>query len=189
MSNNQDEMYKKTFNTVAKNYDNSAMKFFISTAEYFTKIVKVNKNDKILDLATGTGNVSIRLANKFKTANIYGIDFSSKMLEIAKQKKDELKLTNINLYEMDMQNLDFQDNYFDIITCSFGLFFLEDMKKQLIYLKTKLKHSGKIIITTFQDDSFMPIVEILIKKLKEQNITIPNENEEKKVDTIARCTK
>ena len=76
---------------------------------------------------------------------IYGIDFSPKMISKAKKK---LKKQNreAKLLEMDIQNLDFGDNYFDLIVTSCVFCSVPDPIKGLEELKRVLKEDGRIIM-------------------------------------------
>lgn len=65
---------------------------------------------KVLEVGVGTGK---NLLYYDKHVNLTAIDFSSGMLDIAKNKKVALK--NLKLYEMNVQNLQFEDNTFDTI--------------------------------------------------------------------------
>ncbi len=89
------------------------------------KVVKLlidNKPIKILDIATGTGDLAIDLLET-KATEIIGVDISEDMLKIAHNKVNNrnLKRYKFKLKIGDAENLDFQDNYFDAITCSFGV--------------------------------------------------------------------
>lgn len=82
-----------------------------------TVIRKINPlNKSVLDIATGTGSLAIGLSKS--AVKVVGVDLSAKMLEVAKKKKRNSKLSFI---EMDASEMKFKDNEFDIVTISLGL--------------------------------------------------------------------
>src|SRR4051794_7008435 len=73
----------------------------------------------VLDVACGTGDLSIELARGSK-AQIFGTDFCRPMLSIASSKVVDLSKT-IPLIEADAMDLCFADGTFDAVTIAFGL--------------------------------------------------------------------
>ena len=82
------------------------------------------------------------------------------MLTQAKRNRDKLGIENVTFREMDMESIDYRDKHFDVAVSAFSIFFVEDMKKQLIHIAKKVKDSGVILITTFSDNSFAPLVNL-----------------------------
>ena len=85
----------------------------------------------MIDVCTGTGCVAVTAAEKLTQGKVTGIDLSSSMLQQAKSKATEQNLNNTEFKQMDLEHLAFEDGAFDVATCSFGLFFMEDMTKAL----------------------------------------------------------
>ena len=115
------EDIKKMFDEISPTYDkvNNIISFF--THIYFKKtainLLKLeNKNIKILDLCCGSGDLANIIKKKYPKIDVFGVDFSSKMLEIAKKKNKE-----INYLEADACKLPFGDNEFDCVIVGFGL--------------------------------------------------------------------
>lgn len=181
------ELFKNTFNTVADGYDNSAMRFFPDSAKHISSYLNLKGNEHILDVATGTGCVALSIANDIPYGHVTGIDFSKGMLSQAMKKKTECGLQNITFSEMDMQAIDFPDKHFDIAISAFSIFFVEDMQKQLIHIVNKLKYGGKIIITTFYDNAFSPLVVLFLDRLENYGIKPPT-LAWKRVATKGQCT-
>lgn len=168
------EMFKSTFDTVADGYDHSAMSFFPESAEQICTLLELTGDEQILDIATGTGYVAMKAAKLLPQGKVIGIDFSSGMLAKAMEKKKQQNATNVTFLEMDMQALQFPDTSFDVAISSFGIFFIEDMVGQLREIMATVKTGGKIIITTFYESSFSPLVELLFLRLKEYGIEPPS---------------
>lgn len=82
----------------------------------FKRLLPENQNLKVLDIGTGPGFFSIIL-EELGYSNITGVDYSYKMLEVAKEniQKYGKEHSSIQLIQMDAQNLEFEPESFDII--------------------------------------------------------------------------
>jgi demethylmenaquinone methyltransferase/2-methoxy-6-polyprenyl-1,4-benzoquinol methylase len=100
----------------------------------------------ILDIATGTGDLAINLAET-KADKIIGLDISEGMLNVGKQKVLNKKLQDrIEMVVGDSENLPFQENMFDAITVSFGVRNFETLEKGLSEIHRVLKPGGIFVI-------------------------------------------
>jgi ubiquinone/menaquinone biosynthesis C-methylase UbiE len=106
--------------------------------------------EKVLDVGCGTGNFSIKLAQK--GCEVIGIDISKPMLEKAAKKADQLNLA-INFKKADVLNLEFEDNHFDAVFSMAAVEFIEDLKKAIQEMKRVVKPGGKILLGTIRRDS------------------------------------
>ncbi len=186
-SNELKKYVKDTFNTVADGYDSSAMQYFPDSAKEVAEFLNLNGDEHILDVATGTGGAAFAIAGKLPSGRVTGIDFSKGMLSQARRKKEENGMKNVSFVEMDMQAIDFPDNHFDAAVSAFGIFFVEDMKKQLSHIADKVKNGGNIITTTFYDNSFSPLTDLFLDRLGSYGIEVPGMGW-KRVSTKELCT-
>ena len=110
------------------------------------KIVAAREPKKILDIATGTGDLAILFA-KTSATEIIGLDISQGMLDIGKQKIEAQKLdTKIQMVLGDGENIPYADNYFDVITVAYGVRNFEHLEKGLSEILRTLKPGGQFII-------------------------------------------
>jgi ubiquinone/menaquinone biosynthesis C-methylase UbiE len=181
------KLYKKTFDTVADGYGHHSMRFFAKSAREVLSYLKVDGNQQFLDVATGTGYVALTIAKTLPEVHVTGIDFSEGMLAQATKSKSEQGLENVTFVEMDMQAIDYPDNYFDAAVSAFSIFFVEDMKKQLIHIAGKVKDSGQILMTTFYENAFVPLVNLFIDRIETYGVKVP-ELGWKRVATPEQCT-
>lgn len=113
------------------------------------KILSVKNPKKILDVATGTGDLAIAML-KLEPEKIIGIDISKEMLEIGKKKIKEInKEQIIELQQNDAENIPFSNNSFDAVTIAFGVRNFENLNKGLSELYRVLNFNGTLLILEF----------------------------------------
>ena len=106
------------------------------------------KGARALDVACGTGDLSLALAEK-TGARIIGTDFCRPMLEIAARKATATNATEIPFVEGDALRLPFADSSFDAVTIAFGLRNLSSVETGLKELWRVLKPEGRAAILEF----------------------------------------
>jgi demethylmenaquinone methyltransferase/2-methoxy-6-polyprenyl-1,4-benzoquinol methylase len=103
---------------------------------------------RILDVACGTGDLSLALA-KGTGARVVGTDFCRPMLEIAASKAQTNDFSEIPFVEGDALSLPFADRSFDAVTIAFGLRNLSSVEAGLKELWRVLKPGGRVAILEF----------------------------------------
>jgi demethylmenaquinone methyltransferase / 2-methoxy-6-polyprenyl-1,4-benzoquinol methylase len=110
----------------------------------------------LLDVATGTGDFAIE-ALKLHPEKVIGVDISEGMLAVGKEKIQKKNLQDkITLQKGDSENLDFQDNYFDIVIVSFGVRNFENLEKGLANIYRVLKPQGTLLVLEFSKPQAFP---------------------------------
>ena len=110
------------------------------------RLLKPKKLEKILDVATGTGDLAITLGKNL-ASEIIGIDISEQMLEIGKIKVKKNKLQkNIKMEIGDGEKINYPNNYFDAVTVSFGVRNFENLDKGLLEIYRVLKPGSELVI-------------------------------------------
>lgn len=99
-------MIKDTFNTVSDAYDNKALRFFPVSAAHLASILNLNGDERVIDIATGTGNAALALTPRLPRGSVLGIDFSAGMLDQARAKAAARNVRNVEFIEMDIQDID-----------------------------------------------------------------------------------
>lgn len=123
---NKSDYYKNLYNKVGKRigWDFSHLKTIEEGQrwDFFQEVLKKAKpGDLLLDIGTGGGERILKIAQHFRS--VYGIDHSPSMINTAIKNLRKTKLDNVKFLLMDSSNLDFLDNYFDIVTdrhCDFN---------------------------------------------------------------------
>ncbi len=144
------EQVAHMFDTISGNYDdlNRVISFGIDV-KWRKKVLKMvsEKNPKtILDIATGTGDLAILMANT-SAEKIIGLDISKGMLDIGIQKIANKNLSSkIEMLLADSENMPFDDNTFDAVTVAFGIRNFETLEKGLTEILRVLKPNGIFVI-------------------------------------------
>ncbi len=145
------EKVSKMFNDIAHDYDATGHFLSLGIDRLWRNRIKKNikKNHafpiQILDLATGTGDLAIKLSS-IQSSKIIGIDISEKMLEEATKKAKKSKIHNIHFIHGDALNVPFPDNSFDAITVSFGIRNFENAEAGMKEIYRLLKPNGHYYI-------------------------------------------
>ena len=148
---------KNMFDELSKIYDlnNDIISFGLHKIIKKQALSMLNKENssKILDVCSGSGDIVKLLSRKFPTSTIIGIDFSDKMLEIAKNKNP-----NIEFLLADCTNMPFSDNEFDKVTACFGLRNVEERQKALREINRILKKGGEFLHLDFGYHNFLIVL-------------------------------
>jgi demethylmenaquinone methyltransferase/2-methoxy-6-polyprenyl-1,4-benzoquinol methylase len=121
------------------------------------KLLREIKPQKILDLATGTGDFAIALL-KLKPQEIVGMDISDGMLEVGRKKMHKYGYDSIvSMRNGDSEALPFEDNYFDALTVGFGVRNYENLEKGLAEMLRVVRKDGKLVILEFSKPKRFPV--------------------------------
>ena len=112
--------------------------------------VRKMKPQRIMDLATGTGDLAIKLAKRIPQARVMGVDLSENMLAVAAEKVRRQGLDDrIALYQGDAEQLDVADNLLDVVTVAFGVRNFGDLEQGLREIHRALCSGGHIVVLEF----------------------------------------
>lgn len=158
------QQVEQMFDNISPKYDllNRVLSMGIDV-QWRKKVVKKvaeSNPQKILDIATGTGDLAIAMAKNTK-AKITGFDLSAGMLEVGRKKVEEKNLTEkIEMIQGDAENMPFTDNSFDCITVAFGVRNFENLDKGLAEIYRVLKPGGSFIILEFSQPEATPMKQL-----------------------------
>lgn len=109
-------------------------------------ILEGKKPKKILDVATGTGDLAVALLST-QAIEIVGIDISKGMLDLGKEKVKKNKWDKkIKMKIGDSENIDYPKDYFDAVTVAFGVRNFENLDKGLSEILRVLRPGGDLIV-------------------------------------------
>ena len=142
----------EVFNSVATKYDlmNDLMSFGLHRfwKKFFVQTANLKKKAKILDIAGGSGDLSIGFAKQNKEYEIFHTDINQSMLQ-----EGQKKIINsghlMPSIVCDAETLPFSDSFFDCVVIGFGLRNMTDKEKALKEIWRVLSPGGKILILEF----------------------------------------
>lgn len=114
--------------------------------------LQIQPNEKVLDLACGTGWASRTIAALNKGARLFGVDIAHGLIESAKKlaKRSNLAIE----YEVgDAEQLPYEDGTFDAVISSFGIMFASKPEAAAGELTRVVKHGGRFGILVWKPDS------------------------------------
>lgn len=163
------ETIKKMFNNLARKYDffNRVISLGMQTKvkKKSLELLNISDGNNVLDICTGTGDLAFFINKINPNLNITGIDFSEKMLEIARNKQKDYQ-NNMKFFLADGRELPFEDDTFDIVTIGFGLRNIENYERVISEIHRVLKPKGQILNLDFScDKSFANSVFDLLTSL------------------------
>lgn len=158
------EQVAEMFNNISPKYD--FLNHFLSAGIdiiWRKKAIKKLKNHQpklILDVATGTGDFAIE-ALKLNPEKVIGVDISSGMLDIGREKMKKKSLDHkIEMVLGDSEGLPFEDNKFDAIIVAFGVRNFEDLEAGLKDMNRVLKPGGKVVVLEFSKPRKFPVKQL-----------------------------
>ena len=143
LTSEKTSLVQNIFSNVAKNYD--IMNDFMSFGTHrlwkseLINYLNIQKEEKIIDVGSGTGDIIGLILKKNLKNNLYSVDRNNKMLDYSKKK---YKNKNIKFVKANAEKLPFEDNYFDKYIISFCLRNVTNIDKALIESLRILKPGG-----------------------------------------------
>lgn len=179
---------KETFNVASAGYDKPALRFFADAAEHLADSMGLTGSERILDVACGTGTVTLACAQRLGNGHVLGVDLSESMLEKAYVKAKARNLDNLAFKCVDIETMDFGANTFDGACCGFGIFFLPDMEAGLRNIKHHVKPNGIIAISSFTGAVMEPLSKQFIDRIQAYGVELPPLSWKRLDDTTKLCS-
>ncbi|MFH0924610.1 MAG: bifunctional demethylmenaquinone methyltransferase/2-methoxy-6-polyprenyl-1,4-benzoquinol methylase UbiE [bacterium] len=152
MNTEKGKQIQKMFSSIAHRYDLLnhllSMGFDVGWRKFTVNQVLSSKDNKVLDLCCGTGDLSIALANGLnEKGSVTGLDFCKEMVDLATEKTRETGLAGKISYLIGKaEELPFPDGYFDAVTIAFGIRNVPDRDMALREMYRVIKKDGRIAI-------------------------------------------
>ena len=152
--NQKPEMVSKIFSTVSNKYDlmNDAMSFGLHRLwkEKMLLVSIPQDNETVLDIATGTGDIALKLLNKRNSLNITCLDENNDMLQLCKDRLvDNGYINNIEFINSSIEDADLAKNYYSLVTIAFGFRNFTDHSKALDNIYKSILPGGRLVIMEF----------------------------------------
>ena len=116
---------------------------------------------RMMDVATGTGDFAIQACRVLNPKELIGTDISEGMMNVGRQKVKDAGLEGrISFAKEDCTALTFPDNRFDAITVAFGVRNFEDLDKGLREMHRVLDTDGKLVILELSEPDWFPMKQL-----------------------------
>lgn len=126
--------------------------------ELFEKIHKKNnisfENTLLFDAGCGTGRITLPLARHFPLLKISGLDISSEMLQVLKQKIVDQKIFNYEILQGNLLDIPFNNNYFNFSLVSSVLHGISNWQKAVNEIIKVTKNTGLIFLISEESDLY-----------------------------------
>ena len=150
-SKQKTKLVQNVFSNVASNYDvmNDLMSLGMHRLwkKRFVEIMDIKKNDIVLDVGSGSGDIAREILKENLLTNLYLLDLNEEMLYEGKKRLKKEK--NIRYFIGNAEKLNFENNFFDKYTISFCL---RNVTEYLLSIKEAyrvLKPGGKYCCLEF----------------------------------------
>ena len=164
---------KDTFDAASQGYDSPALRFFDLAADHLVGQMGLTGQEHILDVACGTGKVSLVCASRLAKGHVTGIDLSEGMLARARVKAAEQNFGNVTFECTALEAMAYAPRSFDGACCGFGLFFLPDMEAAFRTIARFVRPGGAIGISSFTGAIMEPLSTAFINRIQTYEIDIP----------------
>ena len=139
---------KQTFDNEASEYDFTSRAvniYFDEALDMLVKNIKTSKSNlRILDVCCGTGILTEKVAKRFPNAEFVGVDFSTRMLEIAKQRMKNYNFKSFVSDICDKKTMKLLSGCgFDVVISSFGLHNVHGLKNKQQAILNIIEHLNK----------------------------------------------
>lgn len=159
------EQVERMFDNIAPTYDtlNHRLSWNIDRSWRRKAIEQLapHSPQRVLDVATGTGDFAIMIANILHPEQVLGIDISAGMMEIGCKKVEERGLANVVSFKKeDCMNLSLPDESFDAVTAAFGIRNFQDLDRGLSEMCRVLKKGGHLSIVELTTPVTFPMKQL-----------------------------
>ena len=145
---------REMFTSIAPRYDFLNRLLSVGQDKYWRQraidLLDPMRNERILDVATGTGDMVIEVAKRNLSVQIFGIDFSQRMLDLGRIKIARNGYNQaVSLQIGSGECLPFADESFDGVICAFGIRNFADVQLGLREFFRVLKPGGRVVVLEF----------------------------------------
>ncbi len=158
------EYVQDLFNRIAGRYD-FLNRLLSSGIDIFwrkkaVRLLKHSGPQRVLDVATGTGDLALEVA-RLGTRKVVGVDVASEMLRLAARKAVQRGFGSvISFQEGSAERLPFSDGAFDAVTVAFGVRNFSSLAKGLSEMYRVLRPDGEVVILEFSQPRSFPIRQV-----------------------------
>jgi len=138
------------FSRGAATYDQVGPLFFSHFGRRLVELAQIPEGASVLDIATGRGAVLFPAAEAVgPQGHVTGIDLSKDMVKETGREIERRNIKNVQVQVMDAEHLDVPGESFDVVFCSFAIFFFPQLERAVLEMKRVLKPGGRVAVSTW----------------------------------------
>ncbi len=151
-----DSQFKKdtlqgVFTRSASSYGH--IRYFPIFGEWLVETAQIPEGATVLDVACGRGAVLFPAAQRIgASGKVIGIDLAEGMARETQAEIQRRGLAQAEARQMDAENLNFPDSFFDFVLCGFSVQFFPHLHRALEEFRRVLKPNRQVVVTTWGDD-------------------------------------
>lgn len=153
MGKNEHARVTLAYDRKAYRYDTQFHLYSKAVLPPVVEMLALTGNEHILDVACGTGELEVRLAEKFPDLNVCGIDLSEEMLASASRKL--ARCAHMEFEQGDARYLGYPDATFDIVVCCSAFHYMREPVRVMHEFRRVLKPGGRVLIHDWCRDFLM----------------------------------
>ncbi len=141
-------------------------------SDRLVELAGIKPGDRVLDIATGNGEPAVTAARRVgPSGRVVGVDQSTGMLRIARERAASIGLANIEFIESDAEKLALPERSFDAVICRWGLMFMPDLDATLKRLHGLTRPGGGFATAVWASRDKVPLISAgtdVIRKITNQ---------------------
>jgi ubiquinone/menaquinone biosynthesis C-methylase UbiE len=148
-------------------YDTLITEMFRPVTEAMVRLAELRPGMRVLDLASGTGEPSLAMAEKVGDSGaVLGVDLAEPMLAIAREKARHRRLANVDYRVADIESADLPAEGFDVATMRWGIMFVPDPVAAMRAVHRALRPGGRLVLATWGAPAENPMLRLPIDVLR-----------------------
>lgn len=157
MSLMRNDFFEGIFDRASYTYSSIGPNYFNYFGKRLVELSKTKKGDIVLDVAMGRGASLFPACETVGVVGkVIGVDFSEGMVIETKKVLGNKEMNNTEVFQMDAENLNFDEATFDNVICGLSIQFFSDYKKSINEMFRVLKLGGKVGISTWKKKEGKP---------------------------------
>jgi len=151
----QREMWGK-FSAGWEKWDEIVLNTNREVGEAMIDALEISDDQRHLDVAAGTGEPGLSIAARAPKGHVTVTDIAPEMLAAAKRRAAKHGLTNVAFRECGAEELPFEDDTFDSVTCRFGFMFVPDVSRAVAEFARVVKTGGRVAVSVWAGPEVNP---------------------------------
>lgn len=128
-----------------------------AATEMMLDLANIRVGDRVLDVAAGTGDLSMMVAGRVgPNGHVLATDVSASMLNRTAEAAREAGLTNVQTCVMNAENLELDATSFDAVLCRMGLMLFPHPVKALSSMQRIVKPEGRVAVLVHSTSASNP---------------------------------